>query len=64
MLSLLAFVTRGALLGIKPIRRDAKHVIALDANAVEDRTDNGGGLPYRFHSDRMLVDCSVGSGFG
>jgi hypothetical protein len=37
-------VTDGALLGIKPIRRDAEHVIALDAHAVDDRTDDGAGL--------------------
>ena len=41
---LLAFVTNGALLGIKPIRRDAEHVVALDADAVDDRTDDGAGL--------------------
>ena len=36
----LAFVTGGALLCIKPIRRDAKHVVALDANTVENRAYN------------------------
>jgi hypothetical protein len=42
-----AFVTDGALLGIKPVRRDAEHVVALDAHAVDDRTDDGAG-PGRF----------------
>jgi hypothetical protein len=40
----LAFVTIGALLGIKPIGRDAEHVVALDAHAVDDGTDDGAGL--------------------
>ena len=31
------FVTDGALLGIKSIGRDAKHIVALDAHAVDDR---------------------------
>jgi hypothetical protein len=31
-----AFVAVGALLGIKPVGRDAEHVVALDADAVED----------------------------
>ena len=39
-----AFVTGGALLGIKPVRRDAEHIIALDADAVDDRTYDGAGL--------------------
>ncbi len=40
----LAFVTGGALLGIKPIGGYAEHIIALDADAVDDRTDDGAGL--------------------
>jgi len=39
-----AFVTDGALLGIKPIGSHAEHIIALDANTVDDRTDDGAGL--------------------
>jgi len=35
------FVTGRALLGIKPIGRDAKHVVALDANAVENGAYDG-----------------------
>ncbi len=41
---LLALVTDGALLGIKPVGSDAEHVIALDADAVDDRTYDGAGL--------------------
>jgi len=44
MARLLAFVTDGALLGIKPIWRDGEHVVALDADAVDDRTYDGAGL--------------------
>jgi hypothetical protein len=38
------FVTVRALLGIKPIRRDAEHIVALDADAVDDRADDCAGL--------------------
>ncbi len=41
---LLTLVTDGALLGIKPVGSDAEHVIALDADAVDDRTYDGAGL--------------------
>jgi len=41
---LLTFVTDGALLGIKPVRSDAEHVIALDADAMDDGTYDGAGL--------------------
>ncbi len=40
----LAFVTGGALLGIKSIRADAEHVVALDANTVDDRAYDGARL--------------------
>jgi hypothetical protein len=40
----LAFVTDGALLGIKPVGSDAEHIIALDADAVDYRTDDSAGL--------------------
>ena len=39
-----AFVTDGALFGIKSIGSDAEHVVALDADAMDDRTDDGAGL--------------------
>jgi len=41
-----AFVTDGALLGIKPVRRDAEHIVALDAHAVDDGTYDGAGLGW------------------
>lgn len=34
----------GALLGIKSIGRNAEHIIALDADAVDDRANDGAGL--------------------
>jgi hypothetical protein len=37
-------VTRGALLGIKPIGSDAEHIIALNADAMNDRTDDSASL--------------------
>src|SRR5713101_416341 len=39
-----AFVAVGALLGIKPVGSHAEHVIALDADAVNDRTNDGTSL--------------------
>jgi hypothetical protein len=39
-----AFVTGGALLGIKLIGRNAEHVVALDAHAMDDRADDRAGL--------------------
>ena len=53
---LLAFVTDGALLGIKPIRRDAEHVVALDADAVDDRADDGAGLDWFSQATRRRSD--------
>ena len=40
----LAFVTNGALLDIKPIGRHVEHVVALDADAVDNRAYDGAGL--------------------
>ncbi len=40
----LAFVTSGALLCIKPVGSDAEHIIALNADAVDDRTYDRAGL--------------------
>jgi hypothetical protein len=40
----LTFVTDGALLGIKPVGSDAEHIIALDADAMDDGTDDRAGL--------------------
>jgi len=39
-----SLVAVGALLGIKPIRRDAEHVVALNTDAVDDRAHDGAGL--------------------
>jgi hypothetical protein len=39
-------VTDGALLGIKPIGRDAEHIVALDADAMDNRTDDRAGLDW------------------
>jgi hypothetical protein len=55
-------VTDGALLGIKSIGRDAEHIVALDADAVDDRTDDGAGLNWfdqatRRRSDGFLRDA-------
>ena len=37
-------MTGGALLGIKLIGRNAEHVVALNAHAMDNRTDNRAGL--------------------
>ena len=39
-----AFVTDGALLGIKSVGSNAEHIVALDADAMDDGTDDGAGL--------------------
>ncbi len=49
----LAFVTVGALLGIKPIWRDAEHIVALYADAVNDRADDCAGLEWLIGLRRM-----------
>ena len=49
-------MTDWALLGIKPIGRDAEHIIALDADAVDDRTYNGAGLGWLGHANRRTSD--------
>src|SRR5437879_11585146 len=60
-----SLVTRGALLGIKPVRSDAEHVVALDAHAVDDGTDDGtrlgrSGQAGRRGSGRLLRDALGG----
>jgi hypothetical protein len=50
-----AFVTVWALLGIKSIRRDAEHIVALDADPVDDRADDGAGLK------RLILARCIGS---
>ena len=49
----LAFVAVGALLGIKPIWRDAEHIVALYADAVDDRADDCAGLEWLIGLRRM-----------
>jgi hypothetical protein len=60
----LALVTGGALFGIKSIGSYAEHVVALDANAVQDGADDGVGLTDGFHARRMLVDGAACGKFG
>ena len=48
-----AFVTVGALLGIKPIGRNGEHIVALDADAVEHGADDGAGLGWFSRAGRM-----------
>ena len=45
-------MTDRALLGIKPIGSDAEHIIALDADAVDDRTYDGAGLDWLVQGTR------------
>ena len=45
-----AFVTGGALFGIKLVGRDAEHIVALDAHAVKDGTDDRAGLAGIFQA--------------
>ncbi len=52
----LAFVAVGALLGIKPIWRDAEHIVALDADAMDNGADDSAGLK------RLVGLCRMGSG--
>jgi hypothetical protein len=40
----LSFVAVWALLGIKPIGSNAEHIVALDADTMDDRTDDGSRL--------------------
>jgi len=52
----LAFVAVGALLGIKPIWRDAEHIVALDADAMDNGADDCAGL------ERLVGVRRIGSG--
>jgi hypothetical protein len=58
-----SLVAVGALLGIKPIRRDAEHVVALDADAVDDRADDGAGLEWLARPVRRGGGGFFGRGF-
>ena len=62
-----AFVTDWALLSIKPIWRDAEHIVALDADTVDDRAYDGARLHWlaqatRRRSDGFLRDALSGHG--
>ena len=46
----------GALLGIKAIRGDPEHVVALDADAMDNGADDSAGLK------RLVGLCRMGSG--
>src|SRR6266481_6432596 len=59
----LAFVAVRALPGIKPIRRDAEHVVALDADAVDDGADDGAGLERLARPGRRGGGSFFGRGF-
>ena len=48
----LAFVTGGALFGIKSVGGDAEHIVALDADTVDDRAYDGAGLDGLVQSSR------------
>ena len=52
----LAFVAVGALLGIKPIWRNAEHIVALDADAMDNGADDCAGL------ERLVGVRRIGSG--
>jgi hypothetical protein len=59
-----AFVTGGAVFGIKLVRRDAEHIVALDAHAVKERTDNRARLDWIFWAGRVLSDGLLGARIG
>jgi len=59
-----AFVTDGALLGIKSVGSDAEHVVALDADAVDDRTHDGAGLRGFGQVTRGRSDGFLSGAFG
>ena len=49
-------MTVGALLGIKSIGRNAEHIVALDADAMDDRADDGAGLDWFSQATRRRSD--------
>ncbi len=55
-----AFVAIGALLGIKSVRGDAKHIVALDADTVDHGADDG-LWPGQFDRTRWM---GIGDFFG
>jgi len=63
MARLSTLVTGGALLGIKSIGSNAEHVVALDAHAVDDGTDNGTGLQRFGRATRSWSSGFFGGAF-
>ncbi len=63
MARLSTLVTGGALLGIKSIGSNAEHVVALDAHAVDDGTDNGTGLQRFGRATRSWSSGFLGGAF-
>lgn len=59
-----AFVTGGALFGIKLVGRDAEHIVALDADAVKDGTDNRARLDGIFQAGGVPSSGVLGARIG
>ena len=59
-----AFVTGGALFGIKLIGRDDEHIVALDTHAVKNRTDDRARLAGIFRAGRRRSGGLLGIRFG
>jgi hypothetical protein len=59
-----AFVTGGAVFGIKLVGRDAEHIVALDAHAVKDGTDNSARLDGIFWAGWVLGGGLLGARIG
>ena len=58
-----ALVAVRALFGIKPIRRDAEHIVALDAHAMDDGTNDGAGLGRFAEAARRRSSGFLGNAF-
>jgi hypothetical protein len=56
-------VTDGALLGIKSVGSNAEHVVALDADAVDDGTYDGAGLGGFGQATRGRTDGFLNGAF-
>jgi hypothetical protein len=59
-----AFVTGGALFGIKLIGRDDKHIVALDTDAVKNRADDRARLARSFRASKQRSGGLLGIRFG
>jgi hypothetical protein len=58
-----AFVTDRALLGIKSVGSNAEHVVALDADSVDDGTYDGAGLGGFGQATRGRIDGFLNGAF-